>query len=149
MKTIEFNPTLTVTYTVDKCAIAELNGSHTEEFKLENLSAEDMIQYLAQCLIIKRQSMLRSKTADKIKVGVWEVPAPGKRISVDKVAKAKELLSNLTEEQKKAIAEAMGFTYNAPAPKSDEELAKELAEKAEEHSEEESEEHSEEEPKND
>jgi hypothetical protein len=111
MKTIEFNPTLTVTYTVDKCQHEKLNGTHTEEFKLDNLSSEDIIQYLAQCLVIKRQSSLRSKTADKLVLGVWDVPAPGRRISVDPIAKATELLNKLTPEQKKAIAAAMGFSF--------------------------------------
>ena len=103
--------TLSVIYTVDKCAFANLNGEHAETLDLSKLTNDDLEQYIAQCLVIKRQTMLRSKTADKLTLGTWTVPAPGKRISTSPVQKATAALNKLSEEQKKAIAEAMGFTY--------------------------------------
>jgi len=112
---------ITVTYSVDKCTHSQFDGEHTETFDLSKLTSEDVTQYLAQCLIIKRQSQLRSKTAydaekneAKIVVGNWIVPAPGKRISTSPVEKATAMLAKLSEDQKRALAESMGFTYNPP-----------------------------------
>lgn len=113
----EISTPLTVTYSVDKCIHEQFNGEHTEEFDLSKLTSEDFTQYLAQCLVIKRQSQLRSKATineageTKLVVGTWIVPAPGKRISTTPVEKAAALMAKLTEEQKRQIAESMGFTY--------------------------------------
>ena len=112
---------LTLTYTVDKCVYEEFNGTHTEEFDLSTLTSDDVEQYLAQTLVIKRQAMLRAKGAYdaesgayKVKVGSWTVPAPGKRIATtpEKIAeKVSNLMNRLTPEQKVEIAKAMGFEY--------------------------------------
>lgn len=118
----EIKDLLTVTYSVDKCTFPSLNGEHTETFDLSKLTDEDIVQYLAQTLIIKRQSQLRSKTAIKedgsgIKIGTWVVTAPGKRIATDPVAKAKkadELFGGLTLEQKREIAKKYGFAFIEP-----------------------------------
>ena len=113
---------LTVTYSVEKCTHAMFDGEHTETFDLSKLTSEDVTQYLAQCLIIKRQSQLRSKTAfdlekgeAKIVVGNWIVPAPGKRISTTPLEKAAAMMAKLTDEQKRVIAESMGFTFTPKA----------------------------------
>ena len=100
---------LTVTYSVDKCANESLNGTHTEDFSLLDLTADDIEQYLAQTLIIKRQAILRGKgnIEDPVKIGTWKVPAPGKRVSVSVVSKAETILRKLTPEQRKAILEAL------------------------------------------
>ena len=104
MKTIELKKTLTLAYSVDKCAHEQFNGTHTEKFDLSSLTKDDIEQYLAQTLIIKRQGMLRSKTADeKVVVGTWTVPAPGKRISTDPIQKVTDMLAKLTAEQKAAL----------------------------------------------
>ena len=101
MKTIELKETLTLTYSVDKCSCEQFNGTHTEVFDLSSLTKDDIEQYLAQTLIIKRQGMLRSKTADeKVQLGTWPVPAPGKRISTDPIQKVTDMLAKLTPEQK-------------------------------------------------
>jgi hypothetical protein len=91
----QINTPLTVTYSVDKCTFPQFNGEHTETFDLSKLTNDDFEQYLAQTLIIKRQSQLRSKTAvnaetgaAKVVVGNWIVPAPGKRIATTPVEKA-------------------------------------------------------------
>jgi hypothetical protein len=107
--TIEFPETLTVTYSVDCCVHTIFNGTHEETFDLSTLTKDDLVQYLAQTLIIKRQSMCRGKKADEaVKIGTWKVPAPGKRISVDPVKKINDLLAKLSPEQKIALMQAMG-----------------------------------------
>lgn len=102
----EINSPLTVTYSVDKCEHPRFNGEHTETFDLSSLTSDDLTQYIAQTLIIKRQGMLRSKTAfnlenntAKIEVGNWLVPAPGKRISTTPLQKVSDLMGKLTPEQ--------------------------------------------------
>ena len=103
-KTIEIKRNLTLTYSVKECQCPEFNGTHEEIFDLGNLTADDIEQYLAQCLVIKRQGMLRTKNAsENVKVGTWTVPAPGKRISTDPIAKISDMLSKLTPEQKAAL----------------------------------------------
>jgi hypothetical protein len=103
------NTPLTVTYSVSACEHLQFNGEHTETFDLSALTSEDITQYIAQTLIIKRQGMLRSKTAvddngvAKIKVGTWTVPAPGKRISVSPLKKATDMMDKLSPEQLKAF----------------------------------------------
>lgn len=95
---------ITVTFTVDKCTHEQFNGTHTEEFDLSKLTSDDFEQYIAQTLVIKRQAMLRGKTADeKVKIGTWTVPAPGKRISTSPMDKAAELLKKLTPDQIRAL----------------------------------------------
>ena len=118
MRTIEIPETLTMTYDVDKCAHPKFNGSHTETFDISVLTSDDIVQYLAQTLTIKRQTQLRSKGAvdtekgeNKITLGTWKVPAPGKRVSVSPVEKVTNMLNKLTLEQKQAIAKAMGFDF--------------------------------------
>ena len=105
--TFEISTPLTVTYSVDKCALESLNGTHTETFDLSKLTSDDIEQYLAQTLIIKRQAQLRAKSnldADKeIKVGNWIVTAPGKRISTSPMEKAASLIGKLTDEQRRAL----------------------------------------------
>lgn len=117
-KTITLPVTLTVTYSVDKCVHEKFNGEHSEKFDLSKLSDEDITQYLAQTLIIKRQSMCRAKGAidtetgtEKLSIGTWTVPAPGKRIAVSPMDKISAMVSKLTEAQKEEIAKKMGFTY--------------------------------------
>ena len=105
------NSPLTVTYSVSACEHLDYNGEHTETFDLSGLTSDDLTQYIAQTLIIKRQGMLRSKTAIKdngamLDVGNWIVPAPGKRISVSPMKKTQDLLSKLTKEQIKELLEA-------------------------------------------
>lgn len=105
---------LNPTYTVDKCIHPKLNGEHTELFDLSKLTEDDIEQYVLQTLVIRRQGMLRGKNADKIVLGTWVVPEPGKRIPADPVKtmeKAVALVSKLTEEQKMEIAKSMGFAY--------------------------------------
>jgi hypothetical protein len=104
------NTPLTVTYSVDKCTFPQFNGEHTETFDLSKLTNDDFEQYLAQTLIIKRQSQLRSKTAinsetnvAKVVVGNWIVPAPGKRIATTPIEKATAMLDKLSPEQKRAF----------------------------------------------
>jgi hypothetical protein len=104
------NSPLTLTYSVSACEHAMFNGEHTETFDLSTLTSDDLTQYIAQTLIIKRQSMLRSKTAfdaetgiAKITVGNWLVPAPGKRISTTPVQKMQVQMDKLTSEQLKAF----------------------------------------------
>ena len=122
MLTLNIPTPLTVTYSVEKCTHSQFDGEHTETFDLSKLTSEDVTQYLAQCLIIKRQSQLRSKTAydlekgeAKIVVGSWVVPAPGKRISTTPLEKASAMMAKLTDEQKRIIAESMGFTFTSKA----------------------------------
>ena len=104
MKTFEIKNPLTVTYTVDKCLHEKFNGTHTETFDLVGLTNDDIEQYIAQTLIIKRQSMLRGKNADeKVLLGNWTVPAPGKRISTSPVQKATEALAKLSAEERAAL----------------------------------------------
>ena len=102
------NTPLTVTYSVDKCTFPQFNGEHTETFDLSKLTNDDFEQYLAQTLIIKRQSQLRSKTAintetnvAKVIVGNWIVPPPGKKIATSPVEKATAMLDKLSPEQKR------------------------------------------------
>ncbi len=113
---VEIKNPLTVTYTVDKCVFGELNGTHTETFDLSGLTSDDLTQYIAQTLIIKRQGMLRAKGAAdadgnlKIKIGKWKVPAPGKRISVDPVSKIADMLSKLSEADKARLLAGLATT---------------------------------------
>ena len=118
MRTIEIPDTLTVEYTVNECKHAQFNGTHKEVFDLSKLSNEGVVQYLAQTLVIKRQSQCRAKTADeKVKLGTWPVPEPGKTIGITEegiqktMKKAASYVNLLTEAEKKALAEAMGFAY--------------------------------------
>jgi hypothetical protein len=106
----QINTPLTVTYSVDKCTFPQFNGEHTETFDLSKLTNDDFEQYLAQTLIIKRQSQLRSKTAinsetnvAKVVVGNWIVPPPGKRIATSPIEKATAMLDKLSPEQKRAF----------------------------------------------
>jgi len=103
---------LTVTYAVDRCDHTQYNGTHTETFDLTSLTSDDIEQYLAQTLIIKRQAQLRGKGAVKddgtsLKVGTWKVPAPGRRITTSPLEKATELLSKLTPEQRQALLSSL------------------------------------------
>jgi hypothetical protein len=118
MRTIELPESFEVTFEVDKCVHARFNGSHTETFKIDTLTNEDIKQYLIQTLTIKRQSQLRSKGAVNsdtgslnLTLGTWNVPAPGKRVSSNPVAKATEMLNKLTVEQRMTLAKAMGFDF--------------------------------------
>jgi hypothetical protein len=104
----EINSPLTVTYSVSACEHLQYNGEHTETFDLSGLTSDDLTQYIAQTLIIKRQGMLRSKTAIKedgsrLMVGNWTVPVPGKRISVSPVKKMSDMMDKLSPEQLKAF----------------------------------------------
>jgi hypothetical protein len=115
---IEIPRTLTVQYSVDKCVFPSFNGTHTEVFDLSRLSSDDFTQYLAQTLIIKRQSQCRSKTAsEKVKLGTYVVPAPGKRIEITeagiqkRIKDAKNVVHLLTEDEKRQLAKEMGFAY--------------------------------------
>lgn len=108
------NTPLTVTYSVDKCCFPAFNGEHTETFDLSKLTNDDFEQYLAQTLIIKRQSQLRSKTAvntetgiAKVVVGNWIVPPPGKRIATSPLEKATAMLDKLDPAARRALLLAM------------------------------------------
>jgi hypothetical protein len=102
------NP-LTLTYSVDKCTHERFNGTHTETFDLSGLTSEDITQYIAQTLVIKRQGMCRSKSnvdengVVKLSLGEWKVPAPGKRISTTPMQKATDLLDKLSPEARRAF----------------------------------------------
>jgi len=101
---------ITVTYDVNKCEHERFNGSHTEIFDLSKLSSEDVLQYLAQTLVIKRQGQCRSKTAydvdkdeTKLTLGTWTVPAPGKRISTTPEEKVLSQLEKMDPAARRAF----------------------------------------------
>jgi hypothetical protein len=107
--TFEINSPLTVTYSVSCCEHSQFDGEHTETFDLSSLTSDDITQYIAQTLIIKRQGMLRSKTmlndagVAKFGIGNWMIPAPGKRISVSPMKKMSDMMDKLSPEQMKAF----------------------------------------------
>lgn len=107
--TFEITTPMTITYSVSKCEHSSFDGEHTETFDLSSLTSEDITQYIAQTLVIKRQAMCRAKSAIdddgnvKLQLGTWKVPAPGKRISTSPVEKATTLLKKLTPEQRAAL----------------------------------------------
>lgn len=122
----QIKDTLCLTFNVDKCAHEKLNGEHTVKLDLTKLTSDNVEQYLAQTLVIKLQSKLRSKNTTEAPE-TWVVPEPGKRIATDpatKIKKVKDLFNALTEDQKRAIAESMGFTYKPEMP--EEEFADEV-----------------------
>lgn len=111
--TFEINTPLTVTYSVAQCEHAKFDGEHTETFDLSQLTSDDITQYIAQTLVIKRQGMLRSKTmindagVEKFSIGTWTVPAPGKRISTSPLEKATALIGKLSAEQRAMLIAAL------------------------------------------
>lgn len=113
---LTINATPSVKFSVDKCIHTQFNGEHEVTLDLSNLTSDDVEQYLLQTLVIKYQSKLRSKTADRTITdrSKWVVPAPGTRITTSpeqRKAKVVELASKLSEADKMEIAKAMGFTY--------------------------------------
>ena len=109
-------PAIKVTFDVDKCHLPRLDGTHTVNLNLKDLSEDDFEQYALRSIVINLQATIRRTKADEQgNVRSFEnytVPKPGSRISTgDKIEKVKSILNKLTEEQKKAIAESMGFAY--------------------------------------
>lgn len=115
MKTIELKDSYKVTFAVSECKGEVKDGTYTLEIDLSKLTQDNIEQYLLQTLVIKAQAKMRSKASKaEFTTKAWEVPEPGKRISTDpmkSLGKAAELISKLTEDQKRQIAESMGFTY--------------------------------------
>ncbi len=121
MPTINLKDKMTLTFSVDKCALPELNGTHSINMDLSKLTSDNIEQYIAQTLVIKYQAKLRSKNATKaLLTETWIVPEPGKRITTDPVTKVSEMLDKLTPEQKALILKALAGD-NDESDESDEE----------------------------